>query len=126
MKSAWGYGQLESRRNRPNSGGSLHRRLCTNQRGYEEIKVGWVDVADSDDAQVRSSGGAEREARAGVRKRGKDGAGDTLHEEDGNLVFVDGEKEQGGGLIVSGSQAGERAWSHQGQDHSRSQSSGYR
>jgi hypothetical protein len=39
--------------------------LCLNQSGYEIVEVGWVDVADRDDAQVWCGGGVEGEACAG-------------------------------------------------------------
>jgi hypothetical protein len=47
---------IRSRRikQRPTISGSLLRgRLCVNQGGYEEIKVGWIDVADGDDYVYR-------------------------------------------------------------------------
>ncbi len=51
----------------PRSNVRLRGRLCVNQGGYEEIKVGWVDVADGDDAEVWCGGGLQGEACAGVR-----------------------------------------------------------
>jgi len=78
----------------------LSRRLCLNQRRYEKIEVGWIDVADGNDAQVMGGGGVEGEARAGARQRGEGGAVGALREEDRDLVFVDGEEEQGRGLAV--------------------------
>lgn len=36
--------------------------LCLNHRCYEEIEVGWVDVADGDDAQVVRRGGVDGES----------------------------------------------------------------
>ena len=44
----------------------LPGQLCLNQGRYEEIEVGWVDVADGDDAEVWRGGGVEGEACAGV------------------------------------------------------------
>ena len=79
---------------------ALHGRLCSNQSGYEEIEVGRVDVADGDDAEVWCGGGLEGEACVGARQGGEGGAGCPLREEDGDLVFVDGEEKQGGGLTV--------------------------
>ena len=79
---------------------ALRGRLCVNQGGHEEIKVGWVDVADGDDAEVWCGGGLQGEACAGAGHRGEGGAGSPLREEDGDLVFVDSEEKQGGGLTV--------------------------
>ncbi len=45
---------------------ALRGRLCSNQGGYEEIEVGWVDVADSNDAKIGCGGGVEGEACAGA------------------------------------------------------------
>jgi hypothetical protein len=80
--------------------GMLSGRLCLNQRRYEKIEVGWIDVADSNDAQVGGGGGVDGEARAGARQRGEGGAVGALREKDRDLVFVDGEKEQGRRLAV--------------------------
>src|ERR1700678_1573917 len=44
---------------------ALCGRLCSNQSGYEEIEVGWVDVADGDDAQVWCGGGLQGKAGMG-------------------------------------------------------------
>jgi hypothetical protein len=38
------------------------RLLCLDQSGHEDVDVGWVDVADGDDAQVCCGGGVEGEA----------------------------------------------------------------
>jgi len=56
---------------------------------------------DGDDTQVSGGGGVEGEACAGTRQCTEaGGASGSLHEEDGDLVFVDGEKEQSRGLAV--------------------------
>ena len=78
----------------------LDRLLGLDQRGYEVVEVGGVDVANRDDAQVWCGGGMEGEAGAGVGQRGEGRAGGSLGEEDGDLVFVDGEEEQSGRLAV--------------------------
>ena len=79
---------------------ALRGRLCVNQGGYEEIEVGWVDVADGNDAEVWCGGGLQGEACACAGQRGEGGTGSPLREEDGDLVFVDVEEKQGGGLTV--------------------------
>jgi hypothetical protein len=78
----------------------LKGRLCLDEGGYEVVEVSGVDVADGDDAQVGCVGGAEVEAGEGARECGEGGAGRSLREEEGDLVFVDGEEEQSGGLAV--------------------------
>src|ERR1700733_7867981 len=80
--------------------------LCRDQRGDEVVEVGGVDVADGNDAKVGCGGGVEGEAGAGVRQSGKGGASGALREEDGDLVFVDGEEEQSGGLAVEVGEVG--------------------
>ena len=74
--------------------------MCLDERRYEIVEVGWVDVADGDDAQVWCGGGVEGEAGASAWKRREGGTGGALREEDGDLVLVDGEEEKGGGLAV--------------------------
>ncbi len=78
---------------------------CTNA-ATRVVQVGRVDVADGDDAQIWCGGGVEGEACAGVWERCEGGAGGALREEDGDLVFVDGEEEQGGGLAVEVGEVG--------------------
>jgi hypothetical protein len=51
----------------------LKGRLCLDESGYEVVEVGWVDVADGDDAQVGCGGGAEVEAGEGGRECGEGG-----------------------------------------------------
>jgi hypothetical protein len=77
-----------------------------NERGYEVIEVGGVDVTDGDDAEVWGGGGAEGEAGASVWKRSESGTGGFLREEDGDLMLVDSEEEQGGGLAVEVGEVG--------------------
>jgi hypothetical protein len=43
----------------------LERLLRLDQSGHEDVEVGWVDVADGDDAQVWCGGCVEGEACAG-------------------------------------------------------------
>jgi hypothetical protein len=43
----------------------LDRLLRLDQSGHEDVEVGWVDVADGDDAQVWCGGCVEGEACAG-------------------------------------------------------------
>ena len=74
--------------------------LCLDHCGDEVVEVGGVDVADSNDAKVGCGGGVEGEACAVVRQSGEGEASGALREEDGDLVFVDGEEEQGGGLAI--------------------------
>jgi hypothetical protein len=65
--------------------------LCLDQCGDEILEVSGVDVADRDDTQLGCGGGAEVEAGESARECGKDGAGRSLREEEGDLVLVDGE-----------------------------------
>jgi hypothetical protein len=71
--------------------------LYLDESGQELVEVGWVDVADADDAQVGCGGGAEGEADEGARECGERVAGRTLCEEEGDLMLVDGEEEQAAG-----------------------------
>ena len=87
-------------------GFSLDGFLCLDERRYEVIEVGGVDVADGDDAEIWCGGSADGEAGAGAWERGEGGAGRSLREENGNLVLVDGEEEQGRGLAVEVGEVG--------------------
>ena len=80
--------------------------MCLNQRRYEVVEVGRVDVADGDDAQVWCGGGVEGEACAGGGERREGEASGSLGEEDGDLVLVDGEEEKGRGLAVEVGEVG--------------------
>jgi hypothetical protein len=71
-----------------------------NEGGYEEIEIGWVDVADGDYAEVWCGGCLEGEACAGAGQRGEGVAAGALGEKDGDLVFMNGKEEQGCGLAV--------------------------
>jgi hypothetical protein len=93
----------------PSSGPSLRYLkglLCLDESGHEVIEVGGVDVADSYDAQVGCGGGAEVEAGEGAPECGEGGARRSLREEEGDLVFVDGEEEKGRGLAVEVGEVG--------------------
>ena len=76
------------------------------QGSEEVVEFSGIDVADGDDAEVWGGGGVEGEACAGVGECGEGGAGGALREEDGDFVFVDGEEEQGGGLVVEVGEVG--------------------
>ncbi len=80
--------------------------MCLNQRRYEVVEVGRVDVADGDDAQVWCGGGVEGEACAGGGERREGEASGSLGEEDGDLVLMDGEEEKGRGLAVEVGEVG--------------------
>jgi len=56
--------------------------------------------------KVRCGGGAEVEACEGARECGERGARRSLCEEEGDLMLVDGEEEQGGGLAVEVGEVG--------------------
>jgi len=43
----------------------LRGRLCLDKNRYEVAEVGWVDVADGDDAEIWCSGGVDSEACSG-------------------------------------------------------------
>ena len=82
------------------TGRCLDGLLRLDENGQEVVELGWVDVADGDDAQVWCGGGVKVESCSGAGQCGEAGAGGSLREEDGDLVFVDGEEEQSCGLIV--------------------------
>src|SRR5579862_2062386 len=77
---------------------ALSGRLYPNQSSYKSIEIGGVDVADGDDPEVVGRGGVNRESRSSARQCDEARAAGPLSEENRNLMFVDGEQEQGSRL----------------------------
>ena len=71
-----------------------------NQRIQKIVEVGRVDVTNGDDTEILSGGRVESKACASAWKSGDGGAGRSLGEKDGDLVFVNREEKQSCGLVV--------------------------
>ena len=73
----------------------LRRRLCLGQNSDKGIKIGGVDVTHGDDLEVARGRGLDRESRTHARQRNEVGTAGSLGNKDRDLMFVDGEQQQG-------------------------------
>jgi len=74
--------------------------LYPSQRSDEEIKLGWIHIADANDVQVRRSGRMDGESCTSFRNLRKGEFAWLLAQQDGDLVLVDSKYEQRRGLPV--------------------------
>ena len=73
----------------------LRRRLRLGQNSDKRIKIGGIHVTDGDDLEVVRRRRLDRESRTHARQRNEVGTAGSLGNKDRDLMFVDGEQQQG-------------------------------